>query len=525
MSETPTDVIISGGGPNGLMLACELALGGVQPIVLESLPTPSDQPKANGLVGQVVRLIDMRGLYRPAENDMFGGASGDIPQPLPSYIFSALRLDLAALQHNPMYALPIPQARLVERLVHRAEELAVGIRWAHALTDFRIEGERIIATVTGPDGPYEITTRYLIGADGGKSLVRKRSGIEFRGSSDDRRITRVGHAQIPGAQRTPDGGIEIPGAGRFAFGHNRVERGMFVYAEFAPGRAMIGSTEYDVDPVSDDTPVTLDELRESVERVLGVSVPIAPPQGPGPHALRRTVGQNTLQAEHYRAGNVLLVGDAAHVHSAMGGPGLNLGMQDAINLGWKLAAVVRGDVPADLLDTYESERYPVGERVMMQSLSQSALIAPGPEITALRRLFGELLHLPEVTAHIANLLAGTDVRYDTGDPHPLSGHLIPEFTVHTADGSHRIAELLRTARPILLDLTGATAVHAEKWSDRVDIVTATAHDTPAAALLIRPDGYIAWATDGSGTEPEADSLRRALTRWFGPARELAESRH
>ncbi len=520
MSETRTDVIISGGGPNGLMLACELALGGVQPIVLESLPAPSDQPKANGLVGQVVRLIDMRGLYRPTENDVLGGASGDVPQPLPAYIFSGLPLELATLPQNPMYGLPIPQPRLVERLVHRAEELAVSIRWGHALTDFRTKGEWIIATVTGPEGPYEITTRYLVGADGGKSLVRKRTGIEFHGSSNNRTITRFGHAQIPDTLRSPDGGIEIPGAGRFVFGHNRVERGIFVYAEFAPGRGMIGSTEYDVDPISDDTPVTFDELHESVERVLGVPVPMEPPQGPGPHALRRTVGQNTLQAEHYRAGNILLVGDAAHVHSAIGGPGLNLGMQDAINLGWKLAAVVRGDVPADLLDTYESERYPVGERVMMQSLSQSALITPGPEITALRQLFGELLHLPEVTAYLANLLAGSDVRYDTGDPHPLSGHLVPEFTVTTADGPRRIAELLRPARPILLDLTGSAAAHAERWSDRVDIVTATTPDAPAAALLIRPDGYIAWAA----TESDADDLHRALTRWFGPARELAGSR-
>lgn len=155
---------------------------------------------------------------------------------------------------------------------------------------------------------------------------------------------------------------------------------------------------------------------------------------------------------------------------------------------------------------------------MMHSLSQSALVAPGPEVTALRELFGELLHLPQVIAHIANLLAGSDVRYDTGDSHPLAGRLVPEFTLETADGPRRVADLLCTARPVLLDLTGSAATHARDWSDRVEIVTATAPGAPSAALLIRPDGYITWAATGS--DADAGNLRRALARWFGPAREF-----
>ena len=518
MSETRTDVIISGAGPNGLMLACELALGGVQPIVLDPLPGPSPEPKANGLVGQVVRLLDMRGLYGPEELDPLGNRGAEYPTPIPHYIFSGLPLDLAALQDNPLYGMRIPQPRLIRLLSDRADELGVQIRWGHALTDLRTTDADITATVQCPDGRYELTTRFLVGADGGKSLVRKAMGIEFQGVRVDNRISRFGHADIPNELRTADGGIEIPGAGRFSFGHNRVERGMFVFAELEPGRPLIGASEYDCDPIPDDAPVTFEEIRESVERVLGVPVPMQPPQGPGPHALRRIVGQNTLLAEHYRQGGVLLVGDAAHVHSAMGGPGLNLGLQDAINLGWKLAAVVRGDAPEDLLDTYESERHPVAERVMMHSLSQSALVTPGPEVTALRELFGELLQIPEVTAYIANLLAGSDIRYDTDDEHPLSGRLVPEFTVETAEGPRRVAELLRTARPVLLDLSGSAGEHPRDWSDRVDIVTASAADAPAAALLIRPDGYIAWATAESDTE----GLHRTLHRWFGPARALAD---
>ena len=183
---------------------------------------------------------------------------------------------------------------------------------------------------------------------------------------------------------------------------------------------MVGTIEFD-EPGDDSEPMTLDELRDSARRVLGVDLPVEPPPGPGPHALRRIAGQNTSQADRYRAGNIFLVGDSAHVHSAMGGPGLNLGMQDAVNLGWKLAATVNGWAPADLLDTYQSERYPVGERVMMQSMSQTALFGPGPEIAALRKLFNELLQQPSVAEHMAHLLAGSDVRYDVGDDHPLVG--------------------------------------------------------------------------------------------------------
>jgi hypothetical protein len=193
----------------------------------------------------------------------------------------------------------------------------------------------------------------------------------------------------------------------------------------------------------------------------------------------------------------------------MGGPGLNLGLQDAINLGWKLAAAVNGWAPDGLLDTYDSERRPVGERVMMQSLSQTALLAPGPEVDALRELFGELLELPSVREHMAHLLAGSDVRYDVGDAHPLSGRLMPESALE--DG-RRVAELLRDARPVLLDLSGgAFAVAAEDWVDRVDVVTGSITDSTVTGVLLRPDGYVAWATDA----PDGPGLVAALERWFG----------
>jgi hypothetical protein len=260
--------------------------------------------------------------------------------------------------------------------------------------------------------------------------------------------------------------------------------------------------------------MTLDELRESARRVLGVDLPIEPPVGDGPHALRRIAGQNSRQADRYRAGNIFLVGDSAHVHSAMGGPGLNLGVQDAMNLGWKLAGAVNGWAPEDLLDTYQSERYPLGERVMMHSLSQTALFGPGPEIAALRQLFTEILQLPGVAEHMAHLLAGSDVRYEVGDEHPLSGLLVPDIAL---DDGRRLADLLHDARPVLLDLTGGALLSTGSgWADRVSLVSGSMAAEPYGGMLIRPDGYVAWAADVVD-EDDVSRLWSALERWFGPA--------
>lgn len=201
----------------------------------------------------------------------------------------------------------------------------------------------------------------------------------------------------------------------------------------------------------------------------------------------------------------------------MGGPGLNLGLQDAMNLGWKLAATVQGRAPDGLLDSYHTERWPAGQRVMMQSMAQAALMAAGPEVTALRTLFGELLATPDGSAHIAGALAGSDVRYDVDDEHRLSGFFVPDFVL---DDGRRIAELLQSGRPLLLDLSGGDYADViEGWRDRLEVAVATAEDRPAAFLLIRPDGYVAWAADDFA-ESDRDRLRGALQRWVGPESEL-----
>ena len=505
------DVVIAGAGPNGLMLACELSLAGARPIVLERLPEPGAEPRANGLVGQVVRMLDRRGLY----GRITGGTQP--PRPAPAFMFAAMRLDLALLgDDNPLYVLPVPQARLTQILAERAAELGVEIRRGHELTGLAQDADAVTAEVAGPDGTYELHARYLVGADGGHSVTRKLSGIAFPGVTRDNTVSRTVNATPPADWVEPHSGmLNVPGYGPIPpVMHHRTENGLFVFAPL-PGRPpMMVTLEYDI-PEDTATPLSLAEMEESIRRVLGVDVPLTPPSGDGPHLLRRVVGTNTRLAERFRDRRVLLVGDAAHVHSAAGGPGLNLGLQDAVNLGWKLAAAVRDDARAGLLDTYEAERRPVGQRVIMHTQAQSALNAPGPDVTALRELFGELLTEPRNVKHIADTMAGSDVCYENGD-HPLVGRFAPEMDLRTANGPVRLAQLTHDARPLLIDMTEDGLPSDGPW----DVVRAQARpsspsSSQASALLLRPDTYVAWAS--SSAKPDAgeiDALRAVADRWF-----------
>ncbi|MFG1616299.1 FAD-dependent monooxygenase [Nonomuraea wenchangensis] len=493
------DIVIAGAGPNGLMLACELSLAGIRPLVLERLPERTQENRANGLVGQVVRMLDRRGLYERLTGHE------DPPRPAPGFVFGALPIDLSVLDDNPLYLLQVPQRRIEQMLEERAVELAVEIRRGHELTGLTQSADGVTLQVRGPAGPYSIETRYLIGADGGHSIVRKLAGIAFPGVTTDAMIARTAHAVVPAELVDPaTGGLDIPGYGPVPpFLHHRTERGLFVYAPLPGAPApLISTMEWNGHDA--EGPLTLAELQASARRVLGVTIAFGPPAGPGPHMSRKLNGGNTRLAERFRDGRVLLVGDAAHVHSAIGGPGLNLGLQDAVNLGWKLAAEVRGTAPAGLLDTYESERRPVAERVVMTSRAQSALIAPGSEVTGLRALFAELLGDPRNVGRIADLMSGADVRYEMGCDHPLAGRWAPDLDL---EGGVRLAELTRDGRSHLIDFTGGDWGHP-----------ATAglpgSDVPCTALLLRPDGYVAWATDAP--QPDAESrasLKAAMQRW------------
>jgi 2-polyprenyl-6-methoxyphenol hydroxylase-like FAD-dependent oxidoreductase len=499
------DVVIAGAGPNGLMLAGELALAGIRPVVFERLAEPTTEQRANGVVGQVVRMLDRRGLYERLSGDPAP------PRPQPGFVFGALPLDLRGTPDNPLYTLMVPQRRIEQVLAEWAAELGAEVRRGYEVTELTQRADAVDVVLA--DGTT-LTCRYLVGADGGHSTVRKLAGIDFPGVTTDRSVSRVAHVSVPAELIDPaTGGLAVPGYGTVPpFRHTRTERGLIAWAPF-PGRQPLITTIEWPESTEGDASLTLAEMRASVARVLGADVPLSPPAGDGPHLLRRGVGGNTRLAERYRAGRVLLLGDAAHVHSAIGGPGLNLGLQDAVNLGWKLAAQLHGWAPDGLLDSYEAERRPVAERVTMSTQAQSALIAPGGEVTALRALVGELLAKPENAAHIAALLASADICYDMGVPGgTLVGRWAPDLVLHTEAGPVRLAELTRRARPLLLDFTGTLAAVAQPWRDRVDVVTGKVEGGTSTALLLRPDCYVAW--ESTVEKPDEDQLRTALARWF-----------
>jgi 2-polyprenyl-6-methoxyphenol hydroxylase-like FAD-dependent oxidoreductase len=485
-----------------MMLACELALGGARVVVVERLTAPSTDPKSNGLVGQVVRMVDRRGLFERLSGE------GGPPRPNRSYfMFAAFPLDLSLLDDSPVYNVAVPEVKTVRVLEARALELGVEVRRGHEFVGFSQHDGGVTVVLRGPD-EYELEARYLVGADGAHSAVRKAAGIGFPGISHDRTTGRHAHVSVPAAWVDPaTGALNVPGFGAVRpFLPIRTDHGGFSYAPL-PGRPpMVATNEWD-EPETVDTPMTLDEMRASIRRVLGADVPIGPPPDEGPHVLRRLRGGNSRVAEKYRDGRVFLVGDAAHVFAA-GGTGLNLGMQDAINLGWKLAAVINGS--ADVLDTYEAERRPAADRAITHSLATAALLSPGPEVTALRTLFGELLTQRDTVRTIAGLVAGADVRYPVPDgAHPLAGWPAPDLDLRTSDGTVRLAELVRSGRPLLIDLTEDGHLTAD-----VDVVHARA-DTGATALLLRPDSYVVWASGDA--RPDQRRLADAVREWFGVA--------
>ncbi|MFF5259736.1 FAD-dependent monooxygenase [Actinomadura viridis] len=511
-----TDVVIAGGGPNGLMLACELSLAGVRPVVLERLIEPSEEPKANGLLGQVVRMLDHRGLH-----ERLGGGPQP-PRPNSGYfMFGALGLDLSLLRDSPVHALPVPQRRIVQVLQERAIELGVEIRRGHEIVGLAQDDEAVTIDVAGPDEAYQLRARYLVGADGAHSTTRKLSGITFPGVTYDRMTVCTAHATVPAEWVDPvTGALNVPGHGAvLPFLPHRTDHGGFSYAPLPGNPPLISTTEWD--RPATDAPMSLEELRASIRRVLGVDVPLDPPEGAGPHVLRRLTGGNTRIADRFADGRVFLIGDAAHVFAATGGgPGLNLGLQDAVNLGWKLAAEIRGSAPSGLLDSYETERRSAAERMVLNAQAQSALIAPGGDVTGLREVFTELLRDPSTVQRLAELVAGADVRYDMGEheAHPLTGRFVPDMDLNTPGGPVRLAELTRNARPLLLDLTEeeSLAETLAQRHDQVDIVTARSRVPAPTALLLRPDGYVAWASASPRPGPtEIETLRAALQRWFG----------
>ncbi|MER5975281.1 FAD-dependent monooxygenase [Streptomyces sp. NPDC001857] len=497
---TDTDVVIAGAGPTGLMLACELRLAGVDVVVADRLAARTGESRAGGMHARTMEVLDQRGVL-----DRFLAAG----TPLPIGHFSGLWLDFDRFETRHPRPLVLLQSHIEQLLEEWAAELGVRVRWSSEVTGIRQHDTGVEVEVGGPEGSRStLRARYLVGCDGGRSAVRKLAGVGFPGTSAT--VTAL------------LGDVELTDPPAESLFMQRQTGGDFSVLAFEPGWYRVITTEHG--RVADQRkPVTFEELRESLLRIAGTDF--------GMHSPRwvSRFGDAARQAERYRDGRVLLAGDAAHIHFPAGGQGLNLGVQDAVNLGWKLASVVHGRAPGTLLDSYHAERYPVAERVLHNTRAQAALTRPGPQTDALRDVLRSLIEYDDVNRHLGGMITALDLRYPMSDDHPLTGRRVPDVDLKTGDGRRRVFELLHTARPVLLDLRGDTelAATAAGWADRVDLVEARsaadhwpvwpADETPApAALLIRPDGHVAW-TAPAGTIPDPAALRTTLTTWFGPA--------
>jgi 3-(3-hydroxy-phenyl)propionate hydroxylase len=494
------DVVIAGAGPTGLMLACELRLAGADVVVAERLAERTGESRAGGIHSRTLEVLDQRGVL-----DRFL-AQGEL-QPVGH--FSGLYLDFDESESRHPYPLMILQSTIERLLEEWAAELGVRMRWSSPVSGIR-QDETGVTVELGAEGaePATLRARYLVGCDGGRSTVRKLAGIDFPGT-EPTMTALIGDVELPDL---PEDYVWV----------RRRPAGDYSAIAFEPGWYRVITSEYDRVPDRDE-PVTFEQLRESLTRVAGTDFGMREP---------RWISRFTdaaRQAARYRAGRVLLAGDAAHIHFPAGGQGLNMGVQDAVNLGWKLAAVVRGQAPDSLLDSYHTERHPVGERVLHNTRAQSALVRPGAQTDALREVFGELMVFDDVNRRLRHMLNALDIRYPVDGDHPLEGRRVPDADLDTSDGPTYVYALLHTARPVLLDLRGSAEVAAavKGWSDRVDLVEARSEDDhwtvpgigeiPApAALLVRPDGHVAWAAAPGGT-PDLSALRTALTTWFGPA--------
>ncbi len=512
------DVVVVGAGCVGLMLACELRLAGASVLVLERRDQPDRTIKAGVLGPLAVEALQRRGLHDALvrveqqrlarEVGMVTAAAGvdDITLVPPDRArlgnpihFAGLEpLDPARVRGPKRLRKPIEQRALERVLTGRARDLGVDLRRDHEVVGFGEDEDGVEVEVKTPTGQSRAWGRYLVGCDGGHSIVRKALGIEFPGVAP----SFVGRQAV----------VRMADPTRLQRGWYRTAAGMMV---FGLGVNRVFTVEFDGPPVDRSAPVTMQEVRDSIRRAGGVDVELVELES----ADRFT--DNARQASSYRKGRVFLAGDAAHVHSPFGGQGLSIGVVDAVNLGWKLAAAIHGWAPAGLLDTYTAERRPDGQRCLQNTLAQSALMRPGAHTDALRAMFLDLMAFDNVNEYLWKAITGYDQRYDLGDAHPLVGTLIPHWPLRAPEGGPApdLADLMSDGRGLLLDLRGRSRVLAvvKPWSDRVGTAVAdadTEHLADIEALLTRPDGCVAWVLPRGADFAPAD-LDRALRTWFG----------
>lgn len=486
-------VVIAGGGPTGLMLAAELALARIDVAIVERRES-QDLPdaRAGGLHSRTIEVLDQRGV---ADRFLSQGQVAQVAG------FAMIPLDISDFPTRHNYGLALWQKRIEQILAAWVTELAVPIYRGREVTGF-------VQDDTGVDVELKdggsLRAKYLVGCDGGRSLIRKQAGIDFPGW-DPSVSYLIAEVDMTGE---PAWGIRLGDKGVNALG--KLEDGKRARVVLIEPTVRLG-----------DEP-TVDQLREALVAVYGTDY--------GVHNVTwlSRFSDMARQAACYRERRVLLAGDAAHVHSPTGGQGLNIGVQDAMNLGWKLAKVVRGTSPESLLDTYQAERHPIAARVLKTTLAATAL-SRGDDLTkAVHETLSELLKLDEPRKRYAGMMSGLDVHYACGTGHPLLGRRMPDLDLVTDNGSQRVFPLLHDARPVLLNLGEPGTLDLGPWADRVKRVDARsaplehagAWEIPvlgsvaaAPAVLIRPDGYVAWVGDGTD-----QGLRAALTTWFGPPR-------
>lgn len=480
------DVVIVGSGPTGLMLAGELALAGVDVVILEQRSTPElIGSRARGFHSRTIEILDQRGIA-----DRFL-AEGQTARALG---FGSIPLDVDGFPTRHPYTLALGQSHIERILLGWVEELGVRVRRGVEVTGFA-QDDPGVEVHLGEGEP--LRTAYLVGADGGRSVIRREAGIDFVGAEATRSHLI---AEVEVTEEVPTG-IRLDDVGIHAT--NVVEDGRTVG---------VVVTEQQLGPATEPT---LADLSQALTAVYGTDF--------GAHDPRwiSRFTDATRQAVAYRRGRVLLAGDAAHVHPPTGGQGIGLGVQDAVNLGWKLAQVVKGVSPDSLLDSYQAERHPATARVLTNVMAQALLQRGDAHTRAMRDTISDLLGFDGPRAQLAGLLSGLDVCYDLGEGHPLLGRRVPDLDLTTARGSRRVFELLHDARPVLLGLGAPGSIDVTPWTDRVRHVDA-AHTgtwelpvigtvTAPAAVLVRPDGHVAWVGDGTPA-----GLGEALTTWFGP---------
>jgi 3-(3-hydroxy-phenyl)propionate hydroxylase len=485
---TEHGVVIAGGGPAGLMLAGELALAGVDVVIVERRTGQDlDGSRAGGLHSRTIEVLDQRGI---AERFLSAG------QVMQVQAYAQVPLDISDFPTRHNYGLALWQSHFERILADWVlGEIGVPILRGREVVGFAQDDSGVEVEMSGGTS---LRAEYLVGCDGGRSVIRKAAGIDFPGLEPS---TSWMIAEVE-MDEEPEFGFRRDSVGQHAIGRRQ---------EGEPIRIVL--TERTVDHTGDPG---MGELREALVGVYGTD-----------YGLRSASWISRFtdmarQASSYRHGRVLLAGDAAHVHPPQGGQGLNTGVQDAVNLGWKLAQVVDRTSPESLLDTYHAERHPVGARVLRHTMAQVALTSPDDRHQALRDDMTELLSMDEPRRRMAGMLSGLDIHYDLGEGHPLLGRRMPDLDLVTADGAVRVFTLLHDAQAVLLNLGRPWACDTSPWADRVLEIAAEyggdwelpviGHVPAPAAVLIRPDGYVAWVGDGTDT-----GLRDALTRWSGPA--------